>query len=341
MELSMALLKGIPDISSFEIHYDRKDSKLVQLISNYKDKFDFNGTLDSAHIQFLDNIGTTLFPVISNKKLLDYLRKKYPNHFPTPNQTLPLAEIIQRSEEYMIMSGRSAKKRKIIVLQDVYYFDLRTGKDLKIIPYNTSLGEKSLETLKRFADHDKPIEILDSEQGALVFIPDLKDFKLKIDLFAILATFDFPIYDAASLKDAMNIYKEKTPRLVIIANLDTNIDSKEFLIELEEFDPFVKKMNYTESPATNKKKEIERIRHHYEAGYKEIIAMLKDNDQKENLPEEIKLTILNSIKELEENFSPMQFYEKAFALKQFGRYFNIKMYWNMMINLKQKYFKNR
>lgn len=340
MELSMTILKEMKDISSYEILYDRKDAKIVQMISNYKEKFDFHGTLDDSHIQFLGSIGTTLFPVITNKKLLDYLRTKYPNHYPTPNLTLKLADIIQRSEEYLIMAGRSTKKRKMVVLQDVYYFDPRTGKDLKIIPYNSFIGEKSLEALKRFADHDKPIEVMDSEQGALVFIPDVKDFKLKIDLFAILATFDFPIYDAASLKDAMTLYTEKTPRLVIIANLDTNIDSKEFLIELEEFDPFVKKMNYTESPASNKKKEIDRVRHHYDAGYREIIAMMKDNEQKENLPEEIKISILNSIKELEQNFSPMQFYEKAFALKQFGRYFNIKMYWNMMINLKKKHFKN-
>ncbi len=336
MEINISILKDFPDIDEMEIHYDRKDAKIVQLISAFRDKFDFHGIFNQEHIQFLTSQNITMFPILSNKMILDRLREKFPAHFPKPNASMTIKEIIQATEEYVNMNTKTTKKRRLIILEDVIYYDLRLGRGIKIIPYNSMTSEKSIEILKKYADHDKPIEVLDSENGVLVFIPDVKDFKLKIDLFAILATFDFPIYDAATLKEAMALYKEKTPKLVIIANLDTNIDAKEFLIELEEYDPYVKKMNYTETPATNRNKEISRIKHHYLAGYKEIIEMLKDNELKESLPEEIKKTILNSIKELESNFSPLQFYEKAFALKQFGRYFNIKMYWNMMLNLKKK-----
>jgi hypothetical protein len=337
MDIPSSILKSISRLDDFNMKYEERDTKLSQFIINYKDQFNFNGrvTLDLAGFAAEQNLST--LPVITNSEFMQFLRTKYPAKYPQPNIKLPFSQLIQRSEEFITINTRTQKKRRLVVLQDVFLYDTKAGRKVKIIPYNSYIGEKSIAMLKKYSDVTDEVEASESETGCLVFIPDVKDFKLKVDLFAILATFDFPIYDSDNYRNAMEIYKTKEPKMVVIANLESSVQAKYFLIELEEYDPYVKKLNFNQSPASYKDREIKRLGLYYYSGYKEILDIEKEADSKETLPEELKKSILNNIRDLETSFSPDSFYEKAYALKQFGRYFNIKILWNMMLNIKKKH----
>jgi hypothetical protein len=337
MDVPLHILEKVPELADLGIEYDLRDPKIGNLLSAFRENFNFTGRVDTDFINFLCDQNINVVSVMSNPRLLAYLRKTNPIHYLTPNLTLTLSDLIKKTDEYFQMNAHSQKKRRLTVLQDVYYFDARTEKKMKLLPYNSTIGEKVLSQMSKYSDFPEAIQVLDSETGALVFIPDVKDFKLKVDLFAILSQFDFPILDSNDVKQALSLYLQKQPKLVIIANLDSDPLSKQLLLELEEIDPFVKKLNYTLSPASNRMTEQARIEHYYSYGYKEIIENAKSADLKENLPEQIKKTILISIKELETNFTVQSYYEKAYALKQFGRLFNIKMLWNMMVNLKKRF----
>jgi len=335
MDISIQELSQIQNLEDMDIHYNVHDPKIYALFQSFKNEIEFDGLVKKDFLEFLKRKQVVGLSVMSNSNLLEYLRKKNPVKYPNPNSQMTITELLEKSEEYIALNKKSQKQRRIIVLQDVHYENLRLNKIVKIIPYNSYIGEKSVAALKQYQDYIGNIDALDSESGALVFVPDVKDFKLKVDLFALLATFDFPIYDSASVDEAFEIYKSKNPKIVVLTNLDSDVRSKELLLKLEDFDPFVKKLNFVESPASHKEREIKRIGRYYSSGYKEL---MKNADfGKETLPEEIKITILDSIKDVESHFSKELFYEKAYALKQFGRYFNITILWKMLKNIEKKY----
>jgi hypothetical protein len=334
MELALSVLTKIPDLDTLNLRYDMRDSRIISLIASQKEKFSFTGNLTMEFLQYVGSRSHSVVPVISSPELLAYLRKQVPDQHPCPNGKLPFSQVLDLSAEYGHMNDRSKKKRRLTVLQDIYVHE--GGRDVKIVPYNSFIADKNVKGLQRHAAFPGEIDVLDSESGVLVFVPDVKDFKMKVDLFALLAGFDFPIYDSGSVDEAMQIYREKSPKMAILTSLDSMLESKELLLELEEYDPFIKKLNYTESPSTNREKETQRIRHHYFSGYKEMIETDKEEAAKDVLPEQIKNTILASIKELEKNFSKPAYYEKLYALKQFGRYFNTGIYWKMMQGLRSK-----
>ena len=335
MDVSLAILNGIENLDDYDVHYNIHDAKIYALYQNFKEQIEFNGLVTKKLVGFLLSKQVVSFSIMSNQKILEYLRKIEPKKYILPNIKMSITDLIQRSEEYLQLNKKSHKQRRLIVLQDVYYENLRLNKLIKIIPYNSYIGEKSIGLLKPYHDYAEDIDVLDSESGVLVFVPDAKDFKLKVDLFALLATFDFPIYDSESVDNAFSIYQNKNPKIVVLANLDSDVRSKELLLRLEDYDPFVKKLNFVESPASHKDREIKRLGRYYSSGYKEV---MKNADfGKEPLPEEIKITILDSLRDVETNFSKELFYEKAYALKQFGRYFNISILWNMLKNIEKKY----
>ena len=335
MDISIQELSQIQNLEDMDIHYNVHDPKIYALYQSFKNEIEFDGQVKKDFLDFLKSKQVVSVSVMSNSNLLEYLRKKNPVKYPKPNSQITITELLEKSKEYIALNKKSQKQRRIVVLQDVHYENLRLNKIVKIIPYNSYIGEKSVEALKQYKDYQGNIDVQDSESGVLVFVPDAKDFKLKVDLFALLATFDFPIYDSSSVDEAFEIYKSKKPRIVVLTNLDSDVRSKELLLKMEDFDPFVKKLNFVESPASHKDREIKRIGRYYSSGYKEL---MKNADfGKELLPEEIKISILDNIKDVESNFSKELFYEKAYALKQFGRYFNITILWNMLKNIEKKY----
>lgn len=337
MIIPVKKLKEILIRKPMELEYDMKDSQITAVYAAYRSEMEFDGKITSSFLDFLISKNIRDLPVISSPEFLKELRESQPDQYAVPNIKLHLQELLTRGTEYDQLNANSGKKRKIVVLQDYYLKEEKGGRRTKLIPYGGLMNQKARDALRRYPDTDPELEALDSEEGILVFIPDAKDFKLKVDLFALLAQFDFPILDSNTVESALKIYKEKSPKMVVIANLEADVRSKEFLLELEEYDPFVKRMNYNESPASNRENEKQRVRNYYYSDYQANLAREGDAEIREPVPDEMKTTILNGIRELETSFSREAYYERAFALKQLGRYFNIRVLANMMKNLKKEH----
>ncbi|MDD5066246.1 MAG: hypothetical protein PHF84_04305, partial [bacterium] len=248
----------------------------------------------------------------------------------------PINELFMLSNEYAIMSMKSKKKRQITILEDVFAgeYDVVKGEKPLMIEYGTVLNSKILSRVKKDINPVQKAFYKDSEEGVLIFIPDVKDFKLKVDLIAMIVNLDLELFDSRTIYEAIEIYKTKHPKLVVLGNLGGDINSKMVLLELEEYDPYIKKLNYDKSPASNRQFETERIRSYYSSSYTKMLETEKN--EKEILPEEIKNNLIESIQKLDANYVYDNYVEVAYTIKQFGRMFNITSLWNMLLNVKNK-----
>ncbi len=263
------------------------------------------------------------------------LLHKFSDEYPTSHGSVRLDILVEEADNYTYMNRKSRKKRTIIVLDDITIPNPSNPNIQSIIVnYGEMLTQKILPTLKHREIMQDQVEYRLNEEGVLIFVPGSENFKLQIDLVAILGQFDFPLYNATEVEEAFKIYAEKRPRLVIIGKLGENILSKELFLFLQEYDPYVKKMDYKESPAKYRSEEQMRIKKNYFRNYGGFIAAEKE--QKENLPDDIRRSLLDSITPFHRKFQKDAFIEKAFAIKQFDRTFNIQMIWQQILTIRSK-----
>jgi len=340
MRVKLSILSKIEGIDSYNITFNRNEPAVAAIFSIFDRKILKTYNVTKEYINNLIQRGVVEVSINTNRTIMELLKKIAPEIFITPTGEKKLGELFMLADEYETMNLKSHKNRFLKILEDVYSTELniRTGESDMLIEYGTVLNSKVISRVKKYIDPLQKVYYKDSEEGVLVFVPNVKDFKLKVDLFAILAGFDFPIYDAKNVYDAISIYKEKSPKLVVFGNLAGSLEAKKALLEIEEYDPYVKKLNYDESPSSNRRFEADRIKNNYETGYAKFLAIEKSD--KESLPEEIKEIILKRIGLLQQKWSDEEYIETAYALKQFGRTFNITALWNMLQNLKKRSIKN-
>ncbi|MBN1897542.1 MAG: hypothetical protein JW827_02100 [Spirochaetes bacterium] len=337
MIVPVSILLQIDDIDSYYITFNRKDPHIAAIYNIAEGRIEKSIMVTQDYLNQLHGRGVTRVSINSNRKIQDAIKAKAPHLFEQPTGMRGVGELFMWSNEYEIMNMKSNKKRYVKILDDIFSNEINivSGEKEMMIEYGTLLSSKILSRVKKTVDPTQQVFYKDSEEGVLVFVPDVKNFKMKVDLFAILSTFDFAIYDANNSREAVNIYKQKFPKLVILGNLGGSIESKMVFLEIEEYDPFVKKLNYDESPATNRKFETERIRTSYYSGYTKFLDIEKKS--KESLPEEIKNTVFESIQKLQKSWSLEQYTETAYAVKQFGRVFNVSSLWHILQNVKRRY----
>lgn len=339
MRVNLLKLYNIDNLDNYRMTFNTKDPSISSIYSIVDRRISKTYYVTKEYISQLLNRGVVEVSINTNREIMEILKNYAPDIFISPTGEKKIGEIFQLATEYEIMNMKSKKKRSIKILEDVYSseINIRDGEREMLIEYNTVLNSKIINNVKKYIDPLQKVYYKDSEEGVLVFVPDVKDFKLKVDLFAILAQFDFQIYDAKTVLECIEIYKTKSPKLVVFGNLAGSIEAKKALLEIEEYDPYVKKLNYDESPSSNRNFEISRIKNNYEQGYTKLLAV--ENTPKESLPEEIKETILKKIQLLQQNWSFEEYVETAYALKQFGRVFNITALWHILQNLKHRYYK--
>jgi len=331
------LLK-IENIDNYNLTFNRKSSAIGIIYTIYDKKIHKNYNVTKNYLMQLKNMHIAEVSINTNRKFLQKVRELFPEKYPKPDGEENIVKLFQIATEYEIMNMKSEKKRYITILEDVYseHINFSLNEKELLIEYGTRLNSKLKAKVKKDLNPVEKVYYKDSEKGVLVFVPEAKNFKLKVDLFAILSTLgEIPIYDANDAKDALNIYKTKSPKLVILGKLSSNIESKKAFLYIEEYDPYVKKLNYEESPASNREFETKRIRNNYFSGYTKILELEKR--EKDLLPEEIKNTILEIIQKLQNNFSMNDYIEAAYAIKQFGRMFNVTTYWHMLQNVKKRH----
>ncbi|MBU1076368.1 MAG: hypothetical protein KKH98_03695 [Spirochaetes bacterium] len=332
------LLK-IENIESYHLKFNRKDPSVSAAFVVVSQSRDINKSyvVTPEHLNRLLERGINNVSVYTDKKVMNIIRSIDPAIFLHITGTKKLGEFTSIVQEYEVMNQRSKKKRRFTVLEDVYSTEINLvrGERQLLMEYGTVLSSKILSIVRKELNLDQEVEYKDSENGVLVFVPEAKDFKLKVDLFAVLASLDLEIYDAKNVAEALDIYRTKFPKLVVLGNLNGCLDSKIVLMEIEEYDPFVKKLNYDESPASNREFETERVKSSYFSGYSRFLEL--ENREKEVLPEEIKQNIMEAINNLQKNYSFENYIETSFAVKQFGRMFNVTALLHMLKNLRNRY----
>ncbi len=334
MVISVDKLLSIDNIDSFNLIYNRKNPTTAAIYNISNKGIERTLIVSKEHLNTLRRKGVIKVSVCTNRTFLEFLHKKFPGELPKPDGEYSLSELFRRAEEYEIMNTKSQKKRYITVLEDIYSAEpnFRGEKEL-LIEYGTRLTTKVMATTKKYIDPTEKVYFMDSEKGALVFIPEPRNFPLKVDLLAILSTFDFPIYpDAKTVEEAMDIYKNKSPKIVILGNLNESLPAKKLILKLDEFDPYVKKLDYEKSPASQKDAEIKRIRTYYYSPYARILA--SEEEEKLPLPDELKEKLLLSLQKLQQNWSEENYIDTAFVIKQFGRMFNVKHLMHMLRNIR-------
>jgi len=327
----------IDNIDSYNISFNRKDPAIAAIYRVSGGRIEKSYIVTKDYLTHLHQSGVIKVSINTNRKIIELLKEIAPDLFLQPTGEKPLGELFMWATEYEIMNMKSQKRRNIKILEDIYSTEINiiSHRREMLIEYGSVLNSKLMGRVKKYVNPTQKVYYKDSEEGVLVFVPEVKNFRLKVDLFAILATFDFPIYDAKNTFEAIHLYKSKSPKLVILGNLSGSIDSKKVFLEIEEYDPYVKKLNYDQSPASNRKFETERIKNYYYSGYTKFLEVEKRS--KESLPEEIKNTIFDSIQKLQQKWSMNEYIETAYAVKQFGRVFNVTAIWHMLQNIKRKY----
>jgi len=337
MIVPVSSLLKIENIDKYKLTFNRKDPSVaaIYIISHGNIEKSYNITKE--YLSQLQQRGVVKVSINTDRDSMKLLKKIVPDIFFEITGEMNISNLFQLAGEYDTMNIKSLKKRSLRLLEDVYSADINitTGTREILLEYGTLLNSKTISRVKKNIDPTQKVFFKDSEEGVLVFVPEVKDFKLKVDLFAILSTFDFPIYDAQSILDAVEIYKTKSPKLVILGNLGGSLESKKALLDIEEYDPYVKKLNYDESPASNRQFETERIKNSYYSGYTKFLEV--ERMSKESLPDEIKDAIYERLQKLQNSWSIEDYVETAYAIKQFGRVFNVTALWHMLNNIKKRY----
>lgn len=333
MKIPIKHLEEIADLDHRKLILNRKDPAIAAIYSIKGSEIIKTYTLSKEYLEILKDKNIKFVSVITNKKFSDYLREKHPDDYEKPTGSKPLSELITIAHQYSKMNRTSQKKRYIKIMQDLYTEGYSESSSSLIIESDTVIGDKGIEQLKIHAANYDKVDYIDSENGILVFNPDVQKIKIKVDLFAIISILgNYEIYDAQSIEEVLQIYKEKSPKLIILVDLEGNIQTKEALLEIEEFDPYVKKLDFSESPATNRQTESARILRSLTSDYKEVINSF--SEEKEQLPPRIKNQLLNSVKALQVNWNKDDYIEKSFIIRKFGKSFNVKTILAILKNIR-------
>lgn len=337
MIIPISDLLKIEDIDNYNFTFNRNDPAVSAIFSISSGNIYKTYSVTKEYLYTLLKRGVVKVSINTTRDSMDLLKNISPSSFIKATGEKPVNELFILSNEYGIMNLRSKKKRRVTILEDVYSseIDVSRGEKNLLIEYGTVLDSKVLSRVKKDINPVQKVFYKDSEEGVLIFIPDAKEFKLKVDLIAIIVNLDLELLDSKTLYEAIEIYKTKSPKLVILGNLGADINSKMVLLELEEWDPYIKKLNYDKSPASNRQFETERIRSYYFSGYAKMLETEKN--EKEILPDEIKNNLIESIQKLDASYVYDNYIEIAYTLKQFGRMFNITSLWNMLQNVKNRH----
>ncbi len=338
MKIPIKNLLEINDIERYEVTFNRADPiyTAIFVIAGKSSSSNTDFSVTKERLDKLKARDNTSISIRTNKEFRKVLKDINPSLFQQVSGKMRLNDLLDLGREYEMMNYKSQKRRHITVLEDVCTAGSRSilTRQQIMLEYGTKLTLKAVSKVQNEVDPVKETEYSDSEEGVLVFIPDTKDFKLKVDLFAILASMDMEIYDAKDLKEVLELYKTKSPKLVILGEIHNSLDSKVALLELEKYDPYIKKLNYIKSPAENRKFETERIKNYYYSGYTELLDLM--NKKRGILPGEVRMNIMDAIGRLEVSYLHKNYVETAFTIRQFSRAFNVSSLWNMLENIKTR-----
>lgn len=201
--------------------------------------------------------------VVFNITLYEYLNKEYPVEYRRPVMWLDFGELDRYLEELEAANALTRRKRFLTVIGDVYRGDAKSGQSTAVLKHGDRLDYKKWRVNKMYVDTAQKFFLRTSETGIIVFgalrAEDYADendgFRKKIDLMGSMLAHrtdkQFEIApDFIPNKDLRIValpgqlieeYTNTTARLIII---DENITAaqKDALIQVKNYDPFLRLM---------------------------------------------------------------------------------------------------
>ncbi len=170
------LLK-IENLDNYNLMFNRKDPSFsAAFIVSQKRDIEKSYVITKKHLDNLLNKGIIRVSINTNREIIEVLKKINPDLFIPPTGSIKVSKLPQMVKEYEIMNQSSKKKRKITLLNDIYSAetDRVSGEKPLLIEYSTILTSKVISSVKDRFDPEQDVFYKDSENGVLVFVPDVK-----------------------------------------------------------------------------------------------------------------------------------------------------------------------
>ncbi|MEK6794750.1 MAG: hypothetical protein AABZ39_08245 [Spirochaetota bacterium] len=331
MKIDIDDVKKIEGIEDYKLQLDIKDYTLAQMYSLKDGKIQSTRVLTLAYLNELLDRKLRYINVIVPKAILKDLREKYPAIFPKPQYTETFDALKAKFDVFQAMNKVSKKQRRLYLAEDIYTYEPGIDKYNIIVPNGEEITATTIRTLEMSGiKNDFMVDTRENENGVLVFVPHAKNIKLKIDILAILANVEYEIIDTETPVDAYKAYREKVPKLVILAYLATESQAKELYLYLGEYDPYCKLLKYDESPSGNRVEELRKIRQAYERDYKLIVQEREAEEarnrtiEKKELKQEQMKVLLDKVKRIQASASVPDFVETWFLVNQLAKTYDLK-----------------
>lgn len=324
-------LEKIENLDELKLPVDLHDISVAQAFELTEDgHIEQTSFITKEFMAHLKERGVKKVNIIIPKEMLPQLRGEYPEIFPKAHYSHSVEMIKDKFEVFQELNEKTEKKRSMFIAEDIYRYDPGNGEYKSIVPFGAPVNKSTFRTLQEAGIGDQQqLDYTESENGVLVFVPGSQNIKLRIDVFAVLAFLDYKIYDAESTEEALEIYKEKKPKLVVLGHLASQWQSKQLYMYIEEYDFYAKILNYDKSPSEQRNEEAKKIRAAYNKDYRYIIQsktaemqQLKSKDKAE-LPEEKKKALMAKIRKIQQSEDVESFINTWFMVRHFGKTFDV------------------
>jgi hypothetical protein len=332
MEIPISHVKKI--LSETEVSSIQFDLSNLQVSNTFNidvDSIDFQKDIDEAYLHVLEEKKVDKLALCVEKETLDYLRGFYPEQYAGFDFDENLEAVKQRLKFIANLNTHSKKRRTLILKQEI----LKIVGSTKHILFSvgTELTDEVIKRISAVHGSDFTVQYSYNDEGVLVFIDDpVKNVLLRIDIFALLSKTKLNIMYGQDLDEAKNMIISRSPRMIILTHLDKAWESKSLFMEAYEYDPFIKVINYSKSPAANRQGEIDKIKKLYYDDYTELLERyLKDKKiKKPNMEGKLRNPIMDRIDLISKNFSQKNYTEMKYYLFQIGKKYNVTTMENIL-----------
>lgn len=333
MEIPLRHLEALFKKTPFKkLYFDLSDLTQVNTFQIEGKEIGFQSHID---IDYLEKIRTKQVEKVSvcvGKDCLNALRELFPTSY-LPFQFEENIPTLRNRMEFVERMNKLSKKRRELVLMEEIVAKDAGDKERVIFKMNTVITENVFKKISLVLGEWEKIQCSYNEEGILVYVANpVENVKLRIDILALLSRSRFPIYNAESVADAIDIFYTKRPKLVILSHLEKAWESKEIYLTCLKADPFFHYVVYNESPSSAREEEYAKIQKIYNDDYQDSLDLFNGDKTKSKplLEGAMKKPILDKIEIIRNNFSRKNFIEMQYYLHRLGARFNVTTLENIL-----------
>jgi len=307
-----------------EVQFDLADLKSANIYNVSSGAINFRKHVDMEYLNELEKKRVEKVSVCIDKNILNQLRTLFPDDYSgyqfeeEPIMIKKRLELIKRMNQY------SSIQRQLVLKQEIIK---TSGIKQSIMLYEgTVLTAENIDVIIAAYDSRYKAQYSYNEDGILIFVDDpVKNIMLKIDMLALLSQLPHRIMFSETLDDAICMFQNTRPRIVLMTNLEKAWETKGIFLECIKADPFFHYINYDGSPAKNRGEEISRINALYLDNYESKLEnfLANKNLSKPPLEGKIRNPLMDKIEYLRNNYSKKGYYELRYYIYRVGQKYNV------------------